>query len=450
MDENTLVKLPQMGEGVHEATLIRWFKKPGEKVSKDEPILEVATDKVDTEIVAPASGFLIAVFAKEGDVISVQQTLGQISANPKATVLVPATESARHHVTNTKHTVTNTKHAVPKHAVASETRDLRQNSPVQRVPNSILRGAFAGPIRSSPLVRKLAKDNGIDIAELTGTGLNGRITKDDMYRHLSSPSPQVSNSTGLELGESLFSVKTETRDGKEYLDGVEVQRSKMSRIRRLTAEHMLRSVRVSPHVTTTFEIDFSEVIRIKNAVEKEFYSRFQTKISYTAFFIHACAMALKEHPTINSSVDGDDILLKQRINIACAVATDHGLIVPVLKDLNDCTLFEVAQKLNEIVRRAREKRLSPEDVQGGTFSITNPGIYGSLHSQPIINQPQVAILSTGAIVERPVVIKGEIAIRSLVQVGLTFDHRVVDGEGGAKFLGTLKKNLETYSHPHDL
>jgi len=437
MDDNTLVKLPQMGEGVHEATLIRWFKKPGEKVNKDEPLMEVATDKVDTEIVAPASGYLIAIFAKEGEVITVQQQLAQISSNPKAQIVVPDSTHAK--TTGAKTQQIPSKQTSREHHIPSTERHG-----ALRAPNSVLKGSFAGPIRSSPLVRKLAKENGVDIAELTGTGLNGRITKEDMYRHLSAPATRVASSE-LELEDSLFSVKTEKKEGKEFLDGVEVQRSKMSRIRRLTAEHMLRSVRVSPHVTTTFEIDFSEVVKTKAEVEKEFYSRYQSKLSYTAFFIHASVLALKEHPLVNSSVDGDDILLKQRINIACAVATDHGLIVPVLKDLNERSLFEIAQKLNDTVRRAREKRLNPEDVQGGTFSITNPGIYGSLHSQPIINQSQVAILSTGAIVERPVVREGKIVIRSLVQLGLTFDHRVIDGEGGAKFLGTLKKHLETYS-----
>lgn len=437
MDENTLVKLPQMGEGVHEATLIKWFKKPGEKVEKDEPLLEIATDKVDTEIVAPVSGFLIASFAQAGDVISVQQNLAQISSNPQAGIL----ETAKTEKAVKQAELPNSPKAVPqKTKQESSFSHLGMNRP--SMPTS-----FAGPIRSSPLVRKLAKESGVPLGDVQGSGLHGRITKEDLFQHLAgvSWSKETHQGSGLDLGEPLFSQRTEIREGKEFLEGVEVKRVKMSRIRRLTAEHMLRSVRVSPHVTTTFEIDFTEAIRVKTELEKEFFDRYQTKLSYTAFFVHATVMALKEHPMVNASVDGDEILLKERINIGCAVATDHGLIVPVLKDLNASNLFECAWKLNDLVRRAREKRLNPEDVQGGTFSITNPGIYGSLHSQPIINQSQVAILSTGAIVERPVFIKGEILPRSLVQVGLTFDHRVIDGEGGAKFLGTLKKNLESYS-----
>ncbi len=434
--ESTLVKLPQMGEGIHEATLIRWFKKPGDKVSKDEPLLEIATDKVDTEIVAPASGFLIACFAKEGDLISVQQSLAQISPNAAAPLMqIEKTLSKKSSKTPSKEPIQDKK-------IGTVTSS--QFSHTLNTPRAISQSIIAGPIRSSPLVRKIAKESGLNLADVRGSGLHGRVTKEDLFEHLNSQSPSHPTSfTGHDVHEPLFSLKTERRDNKEFLDGVEVQRTKMTRIRRLTAEHMLRSVRISPHVTTTFEIDFSEVVRAKKELEADFFTRFQSKLSFTAFFIHAAIKSLKEHPIINSSVDGEDILFKERINIACAVATDHGLIVPVLKNLNDCTLFEVAEKLNDTVRRAREKRLSPEDVQGGTFSITNPGIYGSLHSQPIINQPQVAILSTGAIVERPAVVKGEILIRPLVQVGLTFDHRIVDGEGGAKFLASLKHHLET-------
>jgi 2-oxoglutarate dehydrogenase E2 component (dihydrolipoamide succinyltransferase) len=430
-----MVKLPQMGEGVHEATLIKWFKKPGDKIQKDEPLLEVATDKVDTEIVAPASGYLIAIFVKAGELISVQQDLAQISSDPKATPVRVSAPVQKHSSTTTQARVESASSSV---SYDFSTRTFASRS---------LDATYAGPVRSSPLVRKIARESGVPLGDITGTGHAGRIHKEDVYRHLShlSTSSQKSNSIGFQWEDALFKQKTDLREGKEYLDGVEVQRSKMTRIRRLTAEHMLRSVRISPHVTTTFEVDLGEVARAKRELDESFQSQYASKLSYTAFFIHACVGALKEHPMVNASVDGDDILLKERINIACAVATEQGLIVPVLKDLNECSLFETAQKLNDIVKRAREKRLHPEEVQGGTFSITNPGIYGSLHSQPIINQPQVAILSTGAIIERPAVMQGEILVRPLIQIGLTFDHRVVDGEGGAKFLSTIKRHLESFS-----
>ncbi len=439
MDQNTYVRLPQMGEGVHEATLVKWFKQKGEQVSKDEPIVEVATDKVDTEIVAPAAGFLIATFAEPGEIIHVQQAIAQIAASPDATVHRPV--EAPVSVAGTAPS----QKASSQNASSDLRLGPRGERSALRPPSTLLERGFAGPIRASPLVKKLARDSGVALANLVGTGLHGRVTKDDFYRYLHEQTP-TREATGptasFHFDDTLFSVKTETKDGQDFLDGVAIRREKMSRIRRLTAEHMLRSVRISPHVTTTFEIDFSKVVRAKREQEKAFTSQFSSKLTFTAFFVHAAVQAIKEHPLINTSVDGDEILFKERINIGCAVATENGLIVPVLKDLNEADLFTIANKLNVLVSRARDKRLNPEDIQGGTFSITNPGIYGSLHSQPIINQPQVAILSTGAIVERAVVVAGKIEIRPLVQVGLTFDHRVIDGEGGAKFLSSLRKILE--------
>ncbi len=434
MDKNTYVKLPQMGEGVHEATLIKWFKKPGEEVRKDEPIVEVATDKVDTEIVATASGFLIATFAKPGDVIRINQEIGQISASADAAVVQPASTASA-------------KTDLPV-ASRKERTKTQHSAPITQQPifDSQRERTLAGPVRTSPLVRKLARESGVALGELTGSGLHGRVNKDDFYRYMQDQSSPVPTSApAFSFDDPLFKVKTDLRDGKEFLDGVEVRREPMSRMRRLTAEHMLRSVRVSPHVTTTFEMDCSAIMHVKKTREKDFLAKHQSKLTLTAFFIHAAVQAIKEHPAVNASVDGDAILFKDRINIGCAIATENGLIVPVLKDANEATLFDIAKQLNDIVNRARDKRLSPEEIQGGTFSITNPGIFGSLHSQPIINQPQVAILSVGAIVERPIVVDGKIAIHPMVQVGLTFDHRVIDGEGGAKFLSSLRKILESYS-----
>jgi pyruvate/2-oxoglutarate dehydrogenase complex dihydrolipoamide acyltransferase (E2) component len=228
---------------------------------------------------------------------------------------------------------------------------------------------------------------------------------------------------------------------QEFLDGTPVHREKMSTMRRLTAAHMLRSVATSPHVTTTFEIDLIAVKRAREARKDAFYAAHGLALSYTPFFIYAAARALAAHPEVNTAVDGDEILWRQEINIGCAVATPKGLIVPVLKGLARANVEEIARSLGEVVSRAREGKLLPEEVRGGTFTLTNPGMFGSLHSQPIINQPQVAILSIGAIIDKPVVVAGEIVVRPLCQVGLTFDHRIIDGEGGAKFLATLRDEL---------
>lgn len=444
---DTKVIFPLMGEGVNEATLIKWLKKPGEPIKKDEPLVEIATDKVDTEIVSPVDGYFIAAFVKEGETIQVGQTLAQISSDAKAKVLSiekPASKGPR-----SAAAFPHAEPRLPPRQFATGTAEFVAPSRAQHVP---MPATYAGPVRSSPLVRKLAREQGISLGDLTGTGLHGRVTKDDVLRYLDERSVKGASVApgffpSFSFDDTLFRVPTEQRDGKEWLDGVEVERVPMSRIRKLTAEHMLRSVRVSPHVTTTFEIDMSNVVAVKSNLEKDFAKEHGSKLTFTAFFIHASVAALKRHPEVNASVDGDTILFKKTINIGCAVATDHGLIVPVMKNINDLPLLDIAVRLNDIVSRARGKRLSPEEVQGGSFSITNPGIYGSLHSQPIINQPQVAILSTGAIVERPVVKQGKVVIKPLVQVGLTFDHRVVDGEGGAKFLRSLQQELETFQSP---
>lgn len=444
VEADSMLKLPQMGEGVHEATLIKWFKKPGDAVSKDEPLVEIATDKVDTEIVAPSSGYLIAVFAKPGEQVRVQQVLAQISVSADAKVVAPVQEAGSSTPTSKapKKTVQQAPYSSTPPAGALNFSGSRVDLPK----------TYAGRVRVSPLVKKLARESGVNLQDLTGSGLHGRVTKEDFYRFLAEGSPSSSpqfdpTHPSFDFADPLFKLKTEQRDSKEYLDGVEVRREPMSRIRRLTAEHMLRSVRVSPHVTTTFEIDFSRVAQVRKDLESAFTKRFASKLTYTAFFIEACVRALQEYPMINASVDGEDILFKEAINVGCAVATEYGLIVPVLKNLRGQGLVEIASRFNELVKRARDKHLNPEEIQGGTFSITNPGIYGSLHSQPIINQPQVAILSTGAIVDRPVVVDGKVLVRPLVQVGLTFDHRIIDGEAGAKFLNTLKKHLENYETP---
>ena len=238
-------------------------------------------------------------------------------------------------------------------------------------------------------------------------------------------------------------VVTQKHNGQEFLEGVKVKREPMTKVRRLTAEHMLRSVRVSPHVTTTFEIDLYRVRQAKDSLGAKFSKQYGSKLSYTAFFFYAAVQGLKKFPVVNASIDGDDILYKEDINLGCAVAVEEGLVVPVLKGIQDSSLDAVGLKLNTIVAKARKRQLTPEDIKGGTFSITNPGMYGSLHSQPINHQPQVAILSVGSIVDRPLVWNGDVVVHPSCQVGLTFDHRLIDGEIGAKFLAEVKRVLES-------
>jgi 2-oxoglutarate dehydrogenase E2 component (dihydrolipoamide succinyltransferase) len=298
----------------------------------------------------------------------------------------------------------------------------------------------------------MARDLNIDLGYVPGSGLNGRITKTDLEHFLASGGAaamreSLSVAAPVQhdaLGKSPR-VQTQVVDGVETMEGVPVRREKMSKMRRLIAEHMVESVRVSPHVTTVFEVDLHKVFEIREHHREAFEKREGFKLTYTPFFIHAAIQAIKKHPIINVSLDGDEILWKEDINVGCAVALENGLIVPVIKKAQDLNLTGTARRLNDLVTRARSKKLLPEDVQGGTFSITNPGGFGSLTSNPIINQPQVAILGIGAVIKRPVVVDDSIAVRPMMLISLTFDHRVVDGEGGAKYLATLKEILENFS-----
>jgi len=276
-----------------------------------------------------------------------------------------------------------------------------------------------------------------------GTGLNGKVTKRDFEAALAAGFPAAGNAPVAQPEPLLARVDTRTVDGIEQLEGVPVRREKMTKMRRLTAEHMVKSVRTSPHVTTVFEIDLKKVVDLREKEKANFQKQHGFNLTYTAFFLHAAVQAIKEHPIVNVSVDGDEILYKDQINIGCAVAIKSGLIVPVIKRAGDMSLVDIARKLNDLVTRARDSKLMPEDVVGGTFTVTNPGGWGSIISAPIINQPQVAILSIGAIVKKPVVIENDqIVVRPMCTFGLTFDHRVIDGEGGAKYLMTLQDKLQ--------
>jgi pyruvate dehydrogenase E2 component (dihydrolipoamide acetyltransferase) len=417
------VILPLMGEGVNEATLVKWLKKAGDRVQKDEPLFEVSTDKVDTEIPSPASGVLEQIIATEGQSVKVNSLLARITGAEVGTSGLTSQAAASAPIAV----------AVPPpaaHSVAAnQVRTAAIQHPVAR-----------GPQRSSPLVRKIARERNIDLRMVPGTGLNGRITRRDIDGFV----PQV---MAVQPSLAQERVKLETRlvDGVELLEGVPVRREKMTKMRKLTAAHMERSVRTSPHVTTVFEIDLKKVTDIREQHKDSFAKREGFNLTYTAFFIHAAVQAIKQHPIINVSVDGEEILFKDQINVGCAVAVPTGLIVPVIKRAGDLNLASTARALNDLVQRARNSQLKPDDVVGGTFTITNPGGWGSITSNPIISQPQVAILSIGAIVKRPVVIENDqIVIRPMVMIGLTFDHRVIDGEGGAKYLATLKQILESW------
>ncbi|MCX6126000.1 MAG: dihydrolipoamide acetyltransferase family protein, partial [Proteobacteria bacterium] len=453
----TEVLLPSMGEGIAEATLVKWLKKPGDLVQKDEPLLEVSTDKVDTEIPSPSTGTLLETTVTEGTTVEVNSTIAWIGPKGSSVPKKPSN------------------HLSPKPIAASGGRDASPVSPgatsdgapqqVQaRSNNGGAKGAslnepvFRGSItqKTSPLVRKMARDLGIDPRRIPGTGHLGRVTKDDVTAFSLSPAALSLFSGSEAITEAaaaipiLAGVTTSIKDGVEILEGVPVRRVKMSKIRRIIAEHMVSSVRVSPHVTTTFEIDLEKVVAMRASCKAEFARREGFNLTFTPILIKAAVDAIKLHPVVNVSVDGDEILWKDHINIGCAVALGAegggGLIVPVIKNAQTMNVTEIARKLNDLASRARSKKLTADEVVGGTFSITNPGGWGSITSNPIINQPQVAMLGIGAIVKRAVVVANDqIVVRPMMMASLTFDHRAIDGEGGAAWLATFKKILESWT-----
>jgi 2-oxoglutarate dehydrogenase E2 component (dihydrolipoamide succinyltransferase) len=436
----TEVLMPLMGEGITEATLVKWLKKPGEEVKKEEPLLEVSTDKVDTEIPSPAAGFVTATFAKEGDTVAINSVIAHIAASPPSSAPAPTPSPVPAKVGPAATGAGTLPRGIPQQASAL--------APVAAEPQQT-----GGRLRSSPLVRKIAKQHGVDLSQVQGSGMNGRITRRDIDAFLSHGAlPRAGVEAGpvaaIAKGASHLEYgRLETKrdpSGAETLEGVPVRREKMSKMRALIAEHMVRSVRTSPHVTTVFEIDMHRCAALRETAKRSWQERHGVNLTFTAFFVHAAVQAIKKHPIVNTSVDGEEILWKDSINVGVAVAIESGLIVPVIRNAGELNLLGVARRINDLATRARSKKLTPEDVQGGTFSITNPGMFGSLVSAPIINQPQVAILSVGAIIKRPVVIDDLIGIRPLVQVGLTFDHRVIDGEAGARYLATFKEILESY------
>ncbi|MGE0173054.1 MAG: dihydrolipoamide acetyltransferase family protein [Oligoflexales bacterium] len=425
------VLMPSMGEGITEAVLVRWLKKSGDQVTEGEPLLEVSTDKVDTEIPAPASGY-VSLIAKEGASIGVNNVIAKISADASgaSASTSPKSETPKANPSS---------NSAPKSNATAATAAAANFNPISQK-------------KSSPLVRKIAKENRVNLDHLSGSGMHGRITKKDIVDYLEAgkTAPTVATQSVARVKVPEFEsddnrLVTTTQNGLEYLDGVPVVREKMTHMRKMIAEHMVQSVRTSPHVTTVFEIDMHNVVNIRERYKDQFEQKEGFKLTYTPFIIHAATQAIKDHPIINTSLDGDEILFKKDINIGCAVAIKEGLIVPVIKNAGDLNLAGICRKLNDLATRARSKKLLPDDVRGGTFSITNPGGFGSLTSNPIISQPQVAILGIGTITKRPVVIDDMIGIRPLMMVSLTFDHRVVDGEGGARYLATLKKILESYN-----
>jgi 2-oxoisovalerate dehydrogenase E2 component (dihydrolipoyl transacylase) len=414
------IKMPQLGESVTEGTVDKWLKHEGDFVKRDEPLVEVVTDKVNAEIPSPFEGMLVKIAVTEGETVLVGAVLAQIEVAPAAGAGAPATpaKAAREGATSAPAPGTTTV------AAPSESGDGER-------------------ARLSPAVRKLAAENGIDAASLRGSGMGGRVTRDDVLAAVANGGSgrQAAPSTPA----SQAPPKTAAPAPATRVDGAREELVKHSVMRRSIAEHMVRSLATSPHAWTLQEIDVTNLVRYRDAEKETFKARHGVALTYLPFVVQVVCEAIKQYPWLNSTWTDEGVVLKRYINLGIAVSIPDGLIVPVVKDADQRGFTDLVRTLNDLIERARHKQLKPEDVQGGTFTLNNTGATGSVASQPIINQPQAAILTTESIVKRPVVINDAIAVRHMMNMCLSFDHRIVDGMMAGQFLGTIKKRLEEWT-----
>jgi 2-oxoglutarate dehydrogenase E2 component (dihydrolipoamide succinyltransferase) len=418
------VVMPQMGESITEATILKWHRKVGEAIGKDETLYEISTDKVDAEIPAPIAGTLLEILVEANATVPVGTVVGRIGA------------AGEQPASSTETAPAPAKAAAPAAApAAAEPAKPASDSLEDRLKT-----------RSSPLVRRMAEEQGIDLATVKGSGLMGRVTKEDMEAHLAgrpaaaAPAPTPAPAPAPTLAPAPARPAAATGD--------RVRVEPMSRMRKLISDNMINSKHTSAHVYTVFEMDMSNVSRLRNRHRREFEQAYGTKLSFMPFALMAAAKALRAFPVVNASLDGDNILYKLDINMGVAVSLDWGLIVPVIKNADQLNLAGLARALGDLAGRARSKQLKPDEIQDGTFTITNPGSFGETFGLPVINQPQVAIMGMGAVKKRAVVItdaggQDAIAIRETMFSGLSFDHRLIDGATADKFMAAVQKELET-------
>lgn len=452
--------MPKLGESIMEATILKWHKQPGDYVKMDETVLEIATDKVDSEVPSTAEGVMEEILFKVNDVVPVGTVIARLKTGAGETISVSGRDLPKENMS------------------ARETKEEETEANIQYTPSASIReniqSSNAGSNGNrfySPLVLNIAASEGVSMAELeniTGTGNEGRVTKKDILQYVSERkqgrvksresrvgSPQeftvIDESSQLPTPDS----RLQTHDTRltTYTGNVEI--IEMDRMRKLIAEHMVRSKHTSPHVTSFTEADVTNIVLWRDKVKKEFEKREGTKITYTPLFIEAIVKCIKKFPLVNCSLDGDRIIIKKDINIGMATALPSGnLIVPVIRNADQLNLVGLTKQVNSLAENARTNKLRPEDTQGGTFTLTNVGTFGSLMGTPIINQPQVAILAVGAIKKRPVVVEtphgDSIAIRHMMYLSMSYDHRIVDGSLGATFLTSVAKELENFSQERDI
>jgi len=438
----TEIVMPQMGESIFEGTITKWLKQPGDKVQRDEPLFEISTDKVDAEIPAPASGTLQEIKVAAGNTVQVNTVVGVIAGEGDGTAAAPAAPAPEAK-----------KAAPPPAAPATPAPAAKAPEPEAEPENG-----DQGRVRSSPLVRKIAKENNVDLAKVPGTGLGGRITKEDIEAFIAkhaggapaaaapaAPAP-AAPAPSYEAPPAP-AVTTPLQPVGGITPGELVP---MSTMRKKIAEHMLMSKRTSAHVHGVFEVDVTRIVKLREKMKGKFEQATGSKLTFTPFFARAAVHGLRKWPIVNSSVEGDNIRYHSSINLGIAVALDWGLIVPVVKNAEERSFVGLQRAISDLGERARTKKLKPDEVQGGTFTITNPGIFGAKFGMPIINQPQVAIMGVGGIVKKPVVVTDKdgndsIAIRSMMHLSIGYDHRIIDGAVADQFMVEVKKFLENWN-----
>ena len=426
------IVMPQMGESIVEGTITKWLKKPGDKIRRDEPLFEISTDKVDAEIPAPASGTLQDIKVSEGATVQVNTVVGTIAADGEATTASPGKSAAQ---------------AQPeppeKKKEAPATQETRGS--VESVEKETAGDEEDGHTRSSPLVRKMAREHSIELSQVPGTGLGGRITKQDVLAFIEGHDRKAPPSDA-----STTRVSTNAPPAARSVASIPGDLVPLTQMRKIIAQRMIESRRTSAHVHCMFEVDITSIVHLRNKTKSTFEQRNGVRLTFMPFFVRAVIIALQQFPIVNSSMEGDGIRYHRNVNVGIAVALDWGLIVPVLKNAGDLNFLGLQRGISDLGERARSKKLKPEDVEGSTFTVTNPGQFGAVFVLPIINQPNSAIMGVGGIAKAPVVVTDKdgndsIAIRSLVHLTLGYDHRVIDGAVADQFMALVKKTLENWT-----
>jgi 2-oxoglutarate dehydrogenase E2 component (dihydrolipoamide succinyltransferase) len=427
------VVMPQMGESIVEGTLTKWLKKPGDKVERDEPLFEISTDKVDTEIPSPAAGTLTEILVEEGATVGINTVVARIGEGGAAAA--PAAPAPA-------------KEAPKAEAPKAEAPKAQAPAPAAPAPPPPAAAAVEEPAGNlSPLVRKMARENNIDLSKVTGTGAGSRITKEDLEKYIAGSSAAPAPAAPAPAAPAPAApAKTPVAPLPAIAPQAKTRSEPLSTMRKAIAEHMVRSKQTSPHVTTIHKVDMTRVAKIRAKNKSSFQSQYGMSLTFLPFVTQATVEALRAFPIVNASIEGNNIIYHNEINIGIAVALENGLIVPVIRNADEKNVVGLQRSIVDLASRARARQLKPEEIQGGTFSISNFGGFGSIIATPVINQPQSAILGVGAIEKTPVVVEDDaIAIRSIMYLSLSFDHRLIDGALADQFTAKIKSALENFS-----